>query len=137
MSKRLFLYGVLRADIAQWDFLDGLGLGSPALVSGRLYAIPGAARWYPAMIPTHDYAGVRVLGFVHDAAGLDIAAIDAFEGADYERHSVTCHAVGDAGYRTAQAYCWTSPLPAEAAIIGHGNFGRWLAETGNSPLREA
>ena len=49
--------------------------------TGRLYAIPDPAGWYPAFIP--DPAGAAVHGMVHAAgpgfAQADLAALDAYE----------------------------------------------------------
>ena len=81
----LFFYGVLREDVARWDFLEGLGRGVPASVRGFLYAIPSGYRWYPALIPSQAREEVEVRGARHKASAVDLLAVDEFEGPDYER----------------------------------------------------
>jgi len=82
----LFFYGVLRPDVAQWPFLEGLGAGLPATTRGALYAIPDPDGWYPAMLPGTGL----VHGACHEVGAVDLAAVDAFEGADYARVEVEC-----------------------------------------------
>lgn len=137
----LFFYGVLREDIsafgAHWDFLEGLGLGAPATTMGALYAIPAGSFWYPALIPTQARHAVAVQGTIHAAGDVDLAAIDAFEGPDYERQELAIDGWDGFGEATAQVYVWISDLPEGAVPIAHGDFFRWLAETGNRPLSQA
>jgi len=128
----LFFYGVLREDVAQWDFLDGLGRGVSATTRGILYAIPSGSEWYPALIPATGRDAVAVRGAVHEAGAVDLAAVDAFEGPDYERQELT---IGTShGDGIAEVYVWTADLPANAELIAHGDFARWLKETGRLPL---
>ena len=129
-----FFYGVLREDVARWDFLEGMGRGFPARVRGLLYAIPSGSKWYPALLPVPTRDAVPVHGAVHEAGAVDLAAIDAFEGPDYARRALTIK--GPDGAMTAELYVWISPLPAGAGRIAHGDFARWLKETGNTPLCE-
>lgn len=130
----LFFYGVLREDVARWDFLEGLGRGVPASVSGLLYAIPSGSKWYPALLPMATRDAVWVRGAVHEASAVDLAAVDAFEGPDYERRELTIE--GLEGAMRAELYVWVSELPVGAERIAHGDFARWLKETGNRPLSE-
>ncbi len=124
----LFFYGVLRPDVAQWPFLEGLGAGLPATTRGALYAIPDPDGWYPAMLPGTGL----VHGACHEVGAVDLAAVDAFEGADYARVEVECaKGMGGSVPQTkTHAYLWTAPLPANAEPIPNGDFARWLAETG-------
>ncbi|MEM6585823.1 MAG: gamma-glutamylcyclotransferase family protein [Pseudomonadota bacterium] len=128
----LFFYGVLREDVARWDFLDGLGRGLLATIQGRLYAIPSGSKWYPALLPMTTSDAVEVRGAVHEANAVDLAAVDAFEGPDYERRALTVQ--GPGGETRAELYVWISDLPPSAVPIAHGDFARWLKETGNAPL---
>ena len=75
---------------------------------------------------------MAVRGAVHEAGAVDLAAVDAFEGPDYERREVTV--LGPDGAMTAELYVWIADLPIAAEPIAHGDFARWLAETGNRPL---
>ena len=135
-SGRLFFYGVLRADVADWDFLRGIGPGIPATARGTLRAVPTPQGWYPAMT-----AGAgAVHGLVHEAAMLDIAAVDRFEGyhpadpagSEYLRSTIRV-ATADASLE-ADAYLWNCAGSDDLVAIPHGDFARWLAETGNRPF---
>ncbi|MFW5633964.1 MAG: gamma-glutamylcyclotransferase family protein [Erythrobacter sp.] len=128
---RLFFYGVLREGVGDWPFLAGLGLGSQASVQGALFAIPDPAGWYPALVLTRAGHATNVVGSLHDAGGVDLAAIDAFEGPQYERMAVRVDG-WEAGGSEAQAYVWTGELPEGAQAIAHGDFAAWLAETRRS-----
>ncbi len=136
----LFFYGVLQEGLGpeggDWPFLTGLGLGAPATTHGALYAIPdyGSAKgttWYPALILTQARFSTAVHGTLYDASGVeDIAAIDAFEGADYTRQAVPVDGWDGYGETEADAYVWTADLPEGAVPLPGGNFAEWLAETG-------
>lgn len=133
--SNLFFYGVLRADVAQWPFLAGLGRGQPATTRGTLHAIPDPNGWYPALTPGEGI----VHGVSHEAGAVDIAAIDAFEGTDYERVEIVCEWVPSPAnapvvQSRADVYMWVAPMPEDAQPIAHGDFARWLADTGNAPL---
>ncbi|WP_285712543.1 gamma-glutamylcyclotransferase family protein [Erythrobacter oryzae] len=124
----LFVYGVLREGLGDWPFLAGIGPGRTATASGALFAIPDPQGWYPALVPGEG----TVIGAVRDASRIDMAAVDAFEGADYARRPISVLCAGET--IMAEAYLWTAPLPARAPRIAHGDFARWLAETGRAPL---
>ena len=108
-------------------------LGSPVRgsVPGRLYAIPHARGWFPALVPgrTDD----RVQGMICEAAlgAADIARLDRFEGAEYRRGAARALA-RDGGRRAVQVYRWRTRLPAGAEPIPGGDFLAWLASTGRS-----
>ncbi len=133
-SRHLFFYGVLQdglgPDGGDWPFLAGLGMGAPATVQGALYAIPTPNGWHPALIPTQARFATIVHGAIHDASAVDIAAVDAFEGADYTRQPVQVDGWDGFGETEAQAYIWTADLPEGAEPIAHGNFAQWIKETG-------
>ena len=103
----------------------------PATTRAALYAIPDPDGWYPAMLPGTGL----VHGACHEVGAVDLAAVDAFEGADYTRAPVECALVPAQAHALAprtktHAYLWTAPLPGNAERIAHGDFARWLAETG-------
>ncbi|MFM7403569.1 MAG: gamma-glutamylcyclotransferase [Erythrobacter sp.] len=125
---RLFVYGVLREGLGDWPFLAGLGPGLAATTTGTLFAIPDPEGWYPALLPGEG----TITGAVHTCDGVDLAAVDAFEGADYARETIPVWAQGE--MILADAYLWTAPLPAGVEPIAHGDFARWLAETGRAPF---
>ncbi|MDJ0979531.1 MAG: gamma-glutamylcyclotransferase family protein [Erythrobacter sp.] len=136
MPQHLFFYGVLREGVGDWPFLQGLGLGLPATTTGALYAIPAGDQWYPALILTQARFSTIVHGTIHEAGSVDLAAIDAFEGADYTRQPIEVDGWDGYGDTLAQAYVWTAGLPENAVPIPHGDFVRWLEETGNTPLSQ-
>ena len=130
----LFFYGVLQdglgPDGGDWPLLAGLGLGSPATTTGALYAIPAESGWYPALILTQARFAGAVHGTIYEAGAVDLAAIDAFEGADYAREAVPVDGWDGYGETEADAYVWTCDLPDGAEPIPGGNFIEWLEATG-------
>ena len=132
----LFFYGVLQEGLGPdgggWPFLEGLGLGAPATTQGALFAIPSEQGWYPALVPTQARFATHVHGTIYDAGGVDIDAIDAFEGADYARQAVPVDGWDGYANTQAQAYVWTGDLPEGAVPIAGGDFARWLSATGNT-----
>ncbi len=135
-GQLLFFYGVLQPDLAEGAvaaLVAGLGPGTAAVTTGHLYAVLERGGWHPAMVP--DTAAGLVHGQLFDGTGVDIAALDAFEleGIDYDRRAIAVRPQGG-HWRSAEAYCWRRPVDG-LELIGHGNFARWLAETGNPVLR--
>lgn len=129
---RLFFYGVLREGLGDWPFLAGIGPGRAATTSGALFAIADPQGWYPALRHGQGPGWTEVVGTLHDARGVDLAAVDAFEGADYARRPIPVRCAGET--LGAEAYLWAAPLPPGAPPIAHGDFARWLAETGHAPF---
>lgn len=129
---QLFVYGVLREGLGDWPFLAGIGPGRAATTSGDLFAISDPQGWCPALRHGQGPGWGTVTGTLHDARILDWAAVDAFEGPDYTRRPIPVRCGGET--ITAHAYLWTAPLPAGAPRIAHGDFARWLAETGRAPF---
>ncbi len=134
----LFFYGVLLGQVAQGpvrDLLVGLGSGRTATTGGRLYAVPDPRGWYPVLVPGEG----RVRGMVHAAGAVDLAALDRFEGVDpadaaageYRRKEVAVCCEGGEALR-ALAYLYNRPVTPELVAIPHGDFARWLRETGAS-----
>jgi gamma-glutamylcyclotransferase (GGCT)/AIG2-like uncharacterized protein YtfP len=122
---QLFFYGILRGDVAQGpvrDLLAGIGPGVPATANGTLYAVRHDAGSYPAMVAGED----EVRGMLHEAGTVDLARLDAFEGAEYRRSDIEVGA-GQA----AQAYLWVGSIDG-LEPIAHGDFARWLRENGVS-----
>lgn len=128
---QLFLYGVLREGLGEWPFLAGLGPGRDAQASGQLFAIADPHGWYPAMLPLDDSQSGAVIGTLHAAEGVNLAAVDVFEGSDYVRRTIRVQT--DDGIASADVYLWAGSLPADAQCIVHGDFARWLGETGRTP----
>lgn len=130
MTTRLFFYGVLIAEIAPppvQKLLAGLGPGRPATTRGDLFAVADPEGAHPAMVPGD---GV-VKGMLHEAGTVDLAGLDAFEGTDYARQTITATVSGEDV--AAEAYVWVAPV-AGLAPIPDGDFARWLAASGLAPI---
>lgn len=131
----LFFYGVLQPNLARGavaELVAGLGQGRAAVTTGQLYAVLERGGWHPAMVP--DAAGGLVHGQLFDGSGVDMAALDAFEleGIDYDRRAIAVRPEGG-HWTSAEAYCWRRPAEG-LDPIAHGDFARWLEETGNVAL---
>lgn len=123
---RLFFYGILQGNVAQGpvrELLAGIGPGVPATARGALYAVRDAKGAYPAMVAGDG----EVRGVVHEAGSVHLAALDAFEGAEYVRTDIDVTAEGR--QLGAQAYLWAGSTEG-LEPIPHGAFARWLRETG-------
>lgn len=120
----LFFYGLLQGDVAPGpvrELLAGIGPGLPATARGKLYAVRDDTGAFPAMIEGEG----EVRGMLHEAGSVDLAALDAFEGAEYRRIEIEV-----SGGQVAQAYLWAGPVDG-LEPIPHGDFARWLRETGH------
>ena len=140
MTRHLFFYGVLLGEVASdriAAMLAGIGPGNPAIASGVLYAVIDRAGSYPVLLPGEG----EVRGAVHEVGSVDLAVLDRFEGVDpndprageYRREAIrVIPATGSP--LEADAYLYNhAPGPA-LVPIRHGDFARWLRETGNQPL---
>lgn len=114
---------------------DKLLPGRQATARGRMFAVPDADGWFPAL--AHDPAGSIVHGMLHETAprfaAHDLASLDAWEGADYARREIPV----EEGGRTcmADAWLWRGAVPQGAIAIPGGDFrafitGRGWAEYG-------
>ena len=80
---------------------------------------------------------------VHEAGTVDLATLDRFEGVDphdpraaeYRREPVRVTPATGAPL-VADAYLYNRAAVSDLALIPHGDFGRWLRETGHRPLAE-
>ncbi|AKH43450.1 gamma-glutamylcyclotransferase (GGCT)/AIG2-like uncharacterized protein YtfP [Altererythrobacter atlanticus] len=138
---RLFVYGVLIRELAQGraaELVAALEEGIPATARGTLYAVRGEGDgWYPIML--HDPEGGEIHGIVHEAGRVEWQAMDEFEDAhdgpdaEYNRREIPVMLPN--GFSTmAYAYCYARDVPKDAEPIPHGDFGRWLRETGRGPI---
>jgi gamma-glutamylcyclotransferase (GGCT)/AIG2-like uncharacterized protein YtfP len=128
MGDCLFFYGTLIAGSGnpqERAAHAALGEAQAGSVAGALYAIPDPLGWYPALVAGEG----RVFGMAYRmTSALDLAALDAYEGAEYRRASVWVETA--TGTITAQAYLWHGALPENAIPIPQGNFAQWLAQHG-------
>ena len=128
----LFFYGTLREGLGDWPFLTGLGLGAEATTQGALYVIPHNGGWRAALCPTQARFAANVVGTLHEVGEVDLAAIEAFAKGAFVRQLVEVDGWSGAG-DLADAYIWSGDLPDGAEPIAHGDFARWLEETGRRP----
>ncbi|MEO0907012.1 MAG: gamma-glutamylcyclotransferase family protein [Pseudomonadota bacterium] len=133
----LFFYGTLREGVGDWPFLTGLGLGAEATTQGALYAIPHKGGWRAALFPTQARFAANVVGTLHEAGEVDLAAIDAFANGAFATGAFVRQLVEVDGWSgagdMADTYIWSGDLPDGAEPIAHGDFARWLEETGRRP----
>lgn len=135
MTRALFFYGVLMPELATGRMAELVALfepGEAATVDGALFAVADPAGHHPAMV-----AGAgAVHGRLHRlgaAFGMDqLAEMDAYEGADYRRTALVAK-LADGQRADCEAYVWTGPTE-ELAPIPHGDFARYLAESGAPAL---
>jgi len=126
LTTRLFVYGTLAPGHDAWAVLEPWTVGAPVAdaAGGRLY---DTGRGYPAATFTTDTvrAGADGAGsIVHGAlvtldparTGAALAALDRYEGPEYERISLRTH-----GGVEAAAYAWIAPLTGCRPVAG----GRW------------
>ncbi len=147
--RRFFFYGTLvagsgnRVERAAHRALVPLG---PATVQGRLFAIPDARGWYPALVPGEGRVAGRLYGLSSSFSAALLARLDAYEecrpgarrASAYWRCPLLAARSGSAcGARVvlAQAYVYDCRLPRTARPIEQGDFPAWLAEHGLAPLR--
>lgn len=141
MARHFFFYGTLRPDLAQ---------GLPARLIERLEPVGGAVA-HGRMLARRDPRGVypvlvrgtgRVHGMVCRAdgrlSGPWLDALDRYEGAaggggEYLRRPIAVRLAG-ARRITAQAYLFNRPLLPALIPVPHGDFARFLAETGLRPF---
>lgn len=142
-ARFLFLYGTLMSHIARGRparLVADLGKGRPAIVQGRLYAVREEGAVYPALVlrgPT------RVKGVLHvlPEDPVRLVALDRFEdydprrprAGDYVRQEIEVTLAGRVGIR-AEAYIYRRPTRPGLRRIRHGDFTRYLAETGLRPF---
>ena len=140
---RLFFYGTLMAgspNPVAGAVHRRLGPGRRGSVRGSLYAIPDPLGWYPALLPGPGL----VDGMLHEATdaftSTDLAVLDTYEGYDharldrseYVRRSVVV--LTASGEIEAQVYVYNAPPPADAVVLPHGDFARFLTEKGARPF---
>jgi gamma-glutamylcyclotransferase (GGCT)/AIG2-like uncharacterized protein YtfP len=142
-AMRFFFYGTLLegSGNAVARALQGrLRPVAIASVKGELFVIPDPQGWYPALVPdgqgtVHGTVSETLAAFT----GADLARMDAWEDYDPARPDLSLYvrrAVMLDGGGEAQAYVWNRPLPDGAIRIAHGDFRRWLAETGFSEFAD-
>lgn len=136
-----FFYGTLtheHANPVTAAIRDALGPGRRAWACGSLHALRTSAGWYPALDPG---GRGRVWGYCYASGGrfdaATLALLDAYENyfpkrpraSEYLRRRVPVR-LARGGTLLAHAYLWNRPLPRALHRVPHGDFTRFLAETG-------
>jgi gamma-glutamylcyclotransferase (GGCT)/AIG2-like uncharacterized protein YtfP len=127
LTIRLFVYGTLAPGYEAWPVLERWVTGMPRedSVAGVLYdtgrgypaAVFDAAGVVPGGLPgTHGVVHGYVVALDPERAQSALAALDRYEGEEYER--VTIHTARDV---EAATYAWVAPLHDCRAVAG----GRW------------
>jgi gamma-glutamylcyclotransferase (GGCT)/AIG2-like uncharacterized protein YtfP len=136
----LFLYGTLTHEhgnpVAQ-AIHDKLGPPRRASVAGTLLAVGTAEGWYPMLVPGTS----RVQGWLHRAGPAfgprDLALLDRYE--EYAprsparcefRRVVVPVRLARGGRLRAQCYAGNRQAKGRIVPVPHGDFSRFLAETG-------
>ena len=146
LAMRFFFYGTLLDGSDNPVARDIHALLAPlgqASVRGALHAVPDAHGWFPALLPGDGPAQGRLYEARAHFTPADLARMDAYEDYDPARPEASLYlrrTVELAGGGSAEAYLFNQPLPAGSREIPHGDFRRWLAESGEaqfSGLRDA
>ena len=143
---RFFFYGTLldgSDNPVARDIHALLSPLGPAGVRGALHAVPDTNGWFPALLPGDGLAQGRLYETRPHFSPADLGRMDAYEDFDPARPEASLYLrreveLSDGG--TAQAYLFNQPLPPGSMPIAHGDFRRWLDESGEaafSGLREA
>ncbi|WEK45652.1 MAG: gamma-glutamylcyclotransferase [Candidatus Andeanibacterium colombiense] len=142
MARHFFFYGTLRRDLVtapSAKLIEGLELVGPATLKGRIFAKFDPRGAYPVLL--RDGIGT-VHGIVCRGGERftirSLAALDRYEGAaraggEYVRRPMPVM-LGRGGAITADAYLYTRRVTPDLIPIPHGDFARWLAETGERPF---
>lgn len=133
---RFFFYGTLQAGsgnpVAQaiHQRLEPVG---PASLPGRLYAVPDAAGWFPAMLEGVGTVHGQVYRAGPEFTPDDLAAMDRYEDFHPSRPGESLYlsrsmALPDGA--PVQVYCFNQPLPDGSIPIPGGDFKAWLTQAG-------
>ena len=131
MGRPFFFYGTLQRELARGEagrLVAGLGEGVVASVRGALFAIEDPHGCYPILMLGGSR---RVTGRVVDCPDDRrwLARMDAYEGGEYFRRRVRAH-LADGSAVWAEAYIFRRRFGAGFVPIAHGDFARFLTETG-------
>jgi len=144
LVEAFFFYGTLITGGGNPRVAAALSRLSPrgeAVAQGLLYALDDPDGCYPAMVAAR--AGVAGQGAVHgrlmallpEFTEEDLAALDAYEGADYHRLAIEVRRQ-DGAQVQAWAYVWAGPVPEEALPLPDGDFAAFLKASGRSAYRD-
>ena len=133
--RALFFYGVLMPELATGRMAELVALlvpGRVATAQGDLFVVADAEGHHPAMVPGEGAVQGRLHVAGEHFGATELAEMDAYEGSDYARSGVEAR-LPDGTRVNAEAYVWTGPT-TDLAPIAHGDFARYLAESGAPAL---
>ena len=131
----LFFYGVLMPELATGRMAELVSLlepGLPATANGRLFAIADPLGHHPAMVEGEGAVHGRLHQLGPHFGAAELAEMDAYEGADYARRAIVAR-LEDGSAVSCEAYLWLGPTTG-LEPIPHGDFARYLTESGAPPL---
>lgn len=147
MTRLIFLYGTMQPALAHGPAVRlaaALEDGRRATVRGSLHAVILPQGVYPVLWPG---GGGRVAGQVFTVPALPgwLEAVDAYEncdpgnedGSEYLRRNLRAALTDDGAdgtMVTAQAYITCDRPCPDLPVIRHGDFARFLRETGLPPF---
>ena len=142
LARMLFLYGTLMKHVARGypaRLVACLGDGQTATVRGALYAVRDGRVAYPALV-ARGLTRVKGVLYPLPEAAEWLARLDRFEnydprrpnGGEYVRRVLDVRLASGDVVR-AKAYVYRRPLQPGMQRIAHGDFARYLAETGLKP----
>jgi gamma-glutamylcyclotransferase (GGCT)/AIG2-like uncharacterized protein YtfP len=133
--RPLFFYGVLMPELATGRMAELVALLGPGLVAtmaGDLYAIADPAGHHPALVAGKGTVHGRLHQPGPQFGAAELAEMDAYEGSEYPRYPVKAM-LADGTIVACDAYVWSGAIVG-LAPIPHGDFARYLAETGAPAL---
>jgi gamma-glutamylcyclotransferase (GGCT)/AIG2-like uncharacterized protein YtfP len=127
----LFVYGTLLDGLAHGEaarLIESLPPGVRASIAGELRLVDEPLGCYPVLVPGVEG---RVIGQVLDCPDDPrwLAELDAYEGPDYRRWTVIAE-LADGSELAVEAYICLIAEPDSLAPVPHGDFARFIAETG-------
>lgn len=141
MIRYFFFYGTLigalGCPIAK-ALRGALAPCGPGSLRGALYVLDDPGGWYPALLPGRSIVRGVLYQRTERFDGALLTQLDAYEGcspvrSDYVRRSALVRRAGG-GAVMAQVYWYQAELPKAARALAHGDFCRWIAQTGNRPF---
>ena len=141
MIRYFFFYGTLigalGCPIAK-ALRGALAPCGPGSLRGALYVLDDPGGWYPALLPGRSIVRGVLYQRTERFDDALLTQLDAYEGcspvrSDYVRRSALVRRAGG-GAVMAQVYWYQAELPKAARALAHGDFCRWIAQTGNRPF---
>jgi gamma-glutamylcyclotransferase (GGCT)/AIG2-like uncharacterized protein YtfP len=138
LPEAFFFYGTLIAgggNPCVEAALSRLRMVGAAVAQGLLYALDDPDGCYPALLAGEGAVHGRLMALTPAFTADDLAALDAYEDADYRRERVMVR-TGDGAAVLAWAYLWAQALPDGASPLPDGDFAAYLRASGRAAYRD-